>query len=138
MQPACVLVDRRLLHIYHDGQKTGSEMQDILRRFENILTEQDMLTVRIGVEELLRMYVPRSASPELRKAICELLNRAAAEASNRVLTNYLRTVSHTIEQFTGPSNSAEIKPAPEDKTPAPDRGPRGLNSLGQYLSSKRK
>lgn len=126
-------------------------MQEILRKFESILTEQDILTVRLGVEELLRIYVPRTASPELRKAVCDLLNRAGAESSNRVLTSYLRTVAHTIEHFSGPSSlvattssststapmAAKPKQESEKKSITPEVPDRGLNSLGKYLSNKR-
>ncbi len=80
-------------------------MQEILQLFDDAISENDLAHVPRAIEALLRLYVGRSASPELRAAVITLLRRKADEATSRAFTHYLRTVADCMENRT---------PAPEE------------------------
>jgi hypothetical protein len=119
-------------------------LQEILKRFEKALDEQDLLAVRMSVEQLLRFYVPKSASGDLRRAIHDLLIRKAAESSNRALTAYLRSVAACIADFARPSGAdcaEDIKaPVPKQQQQNAPLSPNATptqNSLGKFLDTRR-
>ncbi|MGI8905021.1 MAG: hypothetical protein ACR2IE_00830 [Candidatus Sumerlaeaceae bacterium] len=84
----------------------------------------------MSVEALLGLYVPRSASAELRTAIFDLLQRKAGESSNRVLTNYLRTIADCIREFPDTSGT-------ECSEQAAPVGEPHSNRMTHFLNSRR-
>jgi hypothetical protein len=109
---------------------SGSSMQEILAKLESVLDQNDLYRVRHGVDELLTVFVPRNASPEVREQICTLLERKAAGSTNPVLTSYLRTVSQCVRDFKFNIGTC-IKEPPVAVPVVPNR-------LGQYLNERRK
>src|SRR4051812_16565475 len=91
-------------------------MREVLKQFEAVLSEQDLMLVPQGVEKLIKMYVDRHSSADERRAISQLLERKAAESSSRALTAYLRAAARCVREFSG--DTAE--PCP-DEIPKPSR-----------------
>ena len=113
-------------------------MDDILQKFEHALTESDLVHVPGTIEQLLKLYVTRSATPELRHRIVALLQRKAAESTNHAFTAYLRAVADCVKDTMGVQTDEcveehrpiEAKPSGASITPK-------MTKLGEFLRSQR-
>jgi hypothetical protein len=114
-------------------------MQDVLKKFEAVLNEQDLVSVPQGVEKLIKLYVTRSTDKQLRKSLCELLERKAAESSSRALTAYLRAVCRCVSEHEKTDESSPRLTIPKPGPEAVMAQPRTKNTaLGSYLEQLRK
>ncbi len=73
-------------------------MELTVESLEQVLSEEDMLSVQVGVAELFALLSRHDASPEVRAAFCKMLRRKAEDSSNRVLATYLKSAANCLHE----------------------------------------